>query len=524
MPLEQVNIGAADNDPNADTLRAAFEKVNALVGATNQAINDLAALVVEVNGKAPAAHSHSWGQITGKPSTFAPSAHGHAIGDVTGLQGALDGKAPAASGWTLEQLQDAVAAMFQGGTHTNAAVVYNDATGVLSISASGPGATVGREEVEDFVGGLVTNGTGISVVYDDAANRLSISLAGEVYSTAEKNKLAGIAAGATANATDAELRDRATHTGEQPIASITGLQAALDAKAAAAGWAGLTFDAGGIPVLPPQAEKPSPSPAGLLLYARRRAGMDMLDFMRPSGRDISVQAHLGLNRIHLWSPQRASGVNTLGQSRSSVGTASNPGLTATNLATSSRRWRMTSAATALASAGDYMQDTVCWRGNKAGLGGFSLISRLSLAILPTIDGGGFWGMSSTTSAPGAVAWNVVTTAINHALGIGFQVGTHTNWQIIHSSGTTAAKTFVDTGIPIADLTAVLTLYVFSPQNGDRIYFRVVNEEAGTTFEYEATTDIPAKTQFLAYRAIMTNNSEALAVAYECFGVYLETDY
>lgn len=41
-------------------------------------------------------------------------------------------------------------------------------------------------------------------------------------------------------ATDAELRDRATHTGTQAIATVTGLQAALDAKPALAGALGGT--------------------------------------------------------------------------------------------------------------------------------------------------------------------------------------------------------------------------------------------------------------------------------------------
>jgi hypothetical protein len=41
-------------------------------------------------------------------------------------------------------------------------------------------------------------------------------------------KLGGVATGATKNATDAQLRDRSTHTGEQAITSITGLQDALD--------------------------------------------------------------------------------------------------------------------------------------------------------------------------------------------------------------------------------------------------------------------------------------------------------
>lgn len=51
---------------------------------------------------------------------------------------------------------------------------------------------------------------------------------------ADKTKLDGVATGATANATDAQLRDRTTHTGEQAISTVTGLQAALDGKASVA--------------------------------------------------------------------------------------------------------------------------------------------------------------------------------------------------------------------------------------------------------------------------------------------------
>lgn len=523
MPLEQVNIGAADNDPNADTLRAAFEKVNALVGATNQAINDLAALVVEVNGKAPAAHSHSWDQITGKPSTFAPSAHGHAIGDVTGLQGALDGKAPAASGWTLEQLQDAVAAMFQGGTHTNAAVVYDDATGVLSISASGPGATVGREEVEDFVGGLVTNGTGINVVYDDAANRLSISLAGEVYSTAEKNKLAGIAAGATANATDAELRDRATHTGEQPISSVTGLQSALAGKAAAAGWAGLTFDAGGRPVLTPQAAKPSPSPAGLLLYARQRAGMLMPEVQRPNGRDITLQAHLGMNRIGMWNPVSGTSVSVLGMPRATTGTTSTPSISSASLATSCRRWRMSTAATAGSGASDRVNTAVCWRGNAPGLGGFLFVTRISLSAV-TPDSGGAFGIHSSSGAFTTVDIRAISGGF---CGIGFKLGTDVNWQVV-STPNGGATTLFDCGpdFPVADLDAVLSLYIFAAQNDSAITVRLVNEVTGAVFEkvLEGASVLPQNNLMMAFKQHIDNGATAAVASFDCYGVYLETDF
>ena len=38
----------------------------------------------------------TWGDVTGKPSTFPPATHTHSIADIEGLQEALDGKADAA--------------------------------------------------------------------------------------------------------------------------------------------------------------------------------------------------------------------------------------------------------------------------------------------------------------------------------------------------------------------------------------------------------------------------------------------
>lgn len=47
------------------------------------------------------------------------------------------------------------------------------------------------------------------------------------YTDAEKTKLAGVAPGATVNSTDAQLRDRSTHTGDQPASSISDFAEAL---------------------------------------------------------------------------------------------------------------------------------------------------------------------------------------------------------------------------------------------------------------------------------------------------------
>ena len=52
----------------------------------------------------------------------------------------------------------------------------------------------------------------------------------KAYTATEKTKLAGIATGATANATDAQLRDRSTHTGTQPSSTIANFAADVDAR------------------------------------------------------------------------------------------------------------------------------------------------------------------------------------------------------------------------------------------------------------------------------------------------------
>lgn len=62
------------------------------------------------------------------------------------------------------------------------------------------------------------------------AQRVFQAIAAWWAASAMKTKLDGIATGATANSTDAQLRDRTTHTGTQAISTVTGLQTALDGK------------------------------------------------------------------------------------------------------------------------------------------------------------------------------------------------------------------------------------------------------------------------------------------------------
>ena len=164
---------------------------------------------------------------------------------------------------------------------------------------------------------------------------------------------------------------------------------------------------------------------------------------------------------------------------------------------------------------------VCWRGNADGLGGWNYVNRLAMTTLQA-TGMGFFGLYGSTSALAATL--TLANAVN-CVGIGFQRGTHTNWQLVHNDGTWA-PTLVDLGasFPVASTTNVLSLHIAAAPNGSDIGVRLVEEVSGTVVEFTITTDMPAATQFLSPRNYMNTGSTAAAVAYDCSGTYVETDF
>ena len=274
-------------------------------------------------------------------------------------------------------------------------------------------------------------------------------------------------------------------------------------------------------ILPGLSAAPSPPPAGkAAVYARSRAGAPWIDVMRPSGRDFPLQPHFGVNRIASWSPSTGTTINTEGLPVTSVGTVSTPALAATNLATSIRRWRLTSAGTADAAAEQRSAGWACWRGNAAGLGGWTFVTRIALATLqPT--GMAFFGLYGSTSA---LATTLTLSAVVSCIGIGFQRGAHPRWQLV-TNDASGAPTLVDMGASFAIATgSVLALFVAAAPNAGSVWVRVVDEVSGAVFEQEVTTDLPAANQFLSPRLFMNNGATAAAVAFDCSGVYVETDY
>jgi hypothetical protein len=89
----------------------------------------------------------------------------------------------------------------------------------------------------------ITTVTGLQPALDGKVDKVAgKGLSTEDYTTVEKEKLSGIANGATANQTDTYLLNRVNHSGTQPISTVTGLQPSLDTKVDKVGGKSLLSD------------------------------------------------------------------------------------------------------------------------------------------------------------------------------------------------------------------------------------------------------------------------------------------
>lgn len=138
----------------------------------------------------------------------------------------------------LSTLGAPIKVAYESQANTNA---FTDAekSKLASIPTSYDKTTVGLNNVDNTSDVNKPVSTAVQTALNLKANvssipatldQLSDGSANRVYTTSEKTKLSLIAAGATVNDTDSNLKNRANHTGTQLIATVTGLQAALDLK------------------------------------------------------------------------------------------------------------------------------------------------------------------------------------------------------------------------------------------------------------------------------------------------------
>jgi hypothetical protein len=132
----------------------------------------------------------------------------------------------------LSSISDAgTAAAFDVGTDANNVIQLDESAKLPAVDGSQlinlPGSGAAVDSVNGFVGNVVLDADDISDTF--TTNKFTTAT--------QITKLSTIQTGATANDTNAALRDRATHTGSQTISTVTGLQSALDGKEPLLGFA-----------------------------------------------------------------------------------------------------------------------------------------------------------------------------------------------------------------------------------------------------------------------------------------------
>lgn len=171
--------------------------------ATN---DDVEALETEVADKANSTHSHAQSDITGLATALgnkANASHTHETGDITGLDTALSGKAAASHTHSLDDVSETTAKK----------IMTADERTKLSGIAAGANKTV----VDTAMSSTSTNPVQNKAVNSALGNKVDKvtgkGLSTNDYTTDEKTKLAGIAAGA----------NKYTHPTSHPASMITGL-------------------------------------------------------------------------------------------------------------------------------------------------------------------------------------------------------------------------------------------------------------------------------------------------------------
>lgn len=256
-------------------------------------------------------------------------------------------------------------------------------------------------------------------------------------------------------------------------------------------------------------------------FSRSRAGRVLPHYMGPAGVDVALQPSLFGNSVIMWLPSTGTTVAiNFGEAwtsrNSGTGAAqAHPTRASTNALASLKRATFSTGTTATGSSGIQSTNTVCWRGNAAGLGGWFYFSRFAVETF----------RSDIQLLIGLSALNAVLagepSAQNNTVGIG-KDSTDTNWFLIARDGSAVTKT--PTGLAVAAGT-ILDFMMFAAPNSSSVTCRLVNAVDGTVYvdNVALTTNLPVATTFLNAHAQIRSTTGTTAALLALNRIYVETD-
>lgn len=248
------------------------------------------------------------------------------------------------------------------------------------------------------------------------------------------------------------------------------------------------------------------------------------DYLANVTSDIQTQINSNnfSNKKVFWvAPAATTTFSTVGTNGvTSSGTISTPALVSTNLLTSTRRTSLSSGASAGTVARVNNTSLELWRGNAAGLGGFTVIFRFGLNT--TVTGNrSFVGLIDNTTPPSNL--DLTTNTATARIGMVINVNTG-NWQFAtNTSG--ASPTLTDLGANFAvNTTDLLELKMVAAANASSVTYTVTNVSTGNTTSATVSSNLPASTSFLVMLSWITNNAQNSAAILDVAKMYAETNY
>jgi hypothetical protein len=307
-----------------------------------------------------------------------------------------------------------------------------------------------------------------------------------------KTKIDGIQAGATANDTNANLRNRSTHTGNETS---------------------LTWN---------EINTPSVPALGVTTYSKDVGGREMFAQIGKSGVDYSFQPFLGRNKVILWQANGNTTTSTVfgTLTPTNSGTATTRNVATTNFFTWTRRLGHVSSATNNQASGIRAVSAQFGLGPAAGCGGFHFVARFGISDATLVAGARlFVGMTSST----AVLGNADPSTFANIIGVGLDAA-DTTLQIMHNDAAgTATKINLGASFPESTNTDLYELVLYCASGASLVYYQVINLSTNAIASGQITTNLPAVNTLLAWQLWRHNVNTGQAVGLDIASVYLETD-
>lgn len=277
------------------------------------------------------------------------------------------------------------------------------------------------------------------------------------------------------------------------------------------------------------ASDPAAPSAGIgRFYGWNWSGRTVPKWKGPSGAGYVLSPHFGGNNIRAWrggativATTFAATIGALPYTSASPTAPTIPQQAATNLLTQTYRSTISTGAAAGGIAFIRGNQTIVWRGNGVGLGGFMMVHRFALSALQT-GMRAFVGVTDGAANPTNI--DPLTATTPGCLGLAINASTG-NWSRVNNTSG-SARTAADLGSGIAvNATDLIELAIWCGPNDSGLWYMVTNLStgAGMAGGAQLTANIPANTTFLVPVVWITNNATAAAATLDFVSTYVETD-